>query len=60
MRWPILAAAGVLVMILSLTEVPATVLLSPQHPQPLIPMMMTTTMKENKLVDRCRSRFRSS
>jgi len=38
---PILAAAGVLVMILSLTEVPATVLLSPQHPQPLIPMMMT-------------------
>jgi len=38
--WPILAAAGMLVMILSLTEVPATVLLSPQHPQPLIPMMM--------------------
>jgi ABC-type Fe3+ transport system permease subunit len=38
---PILLASGVLVMILCLTEVPATVLLSPQHPQPLIPMMMT-------------------
>jgi hypothetical protein len=30
-----------LVMILSLTEVPATVLISPQRPQPLIPMLMT-------------------
>jgi ABC-type Fe3+ transport system permease subunit len=39
--WPILAAASGLMMILSLTEVPATVLLSPQHPQPLIPMLMT-------------------
>jgi ABC-type Fe3+ transport system permease subunit len=39
--WPILTAAGVLVMILSLSEAPATVLISPQNPQPLIPMMMT-------------------
>jgi hypothetical protein len=41
MALPILAASGVLVMILSLSEVPATVLISPQRPQPLIPMLMT-------------------
>jgi ABC-type Fe3+ transport system permease subunit/sugar lactone lactonase YvrE len=41
LAWPALAAAGVLVMILALTEVPATVLLSPQRPQPLVPMLMT-------------------
>jgi len=41
LAWPILAAAGLVVMVLSLSEVPATVLISPQRPQPLIPMLMT-------------------
>ena len=35
-----LAASAVLVGVLSLTEVPATVLISPLRPQPLIPMLM--------------------
>jgi ABC-type Fe3+ transport system permease subunit/sugar lactone lactonase YvrE len=39
--WPLLVAAGVLVMALSLTEVPATLLLSPQRPPMLTPMLMT-------------------
>ncbi|HEY8665984.1 MAG TPA: hypothetical protein VIL86_04925 [Tepidisphaeraceae bacterium] len=38
--WPLCAAAGVLVMALSLTEVPATVLLSPQRPPMIIPELM--------------------
>jgi iron(III) transport system permease protein len=41
LAWPILGASAMLVMILSLTEVPATVLISPQRPQPLVPMLMT-------------------
>jgi len=41
LAWPILLAAGVLVMALSLTEVPATLLLSPQRPPMLTPMLMT-------------------
>lgn len=41
LSWPILAAAGVLVMALSLTEVPATLLISPQRPPMLTPMLMT-------------------
>lgn len=41
LAWPGLCGAAVLVMILSLTEVPATVLISPLRPQPLIPMLMT-------------------
>jgi DNA-binding beta-propeller fold protein YncE/ABC-type Fe3+ transport system permease subunit len=39
--WPMCAAAGVLVMILSLTEVPATLLLKPLRPPMLIPILMT-------------------
>jgi DNA-binding beta-propeller fold protein YncE/ABC-type Fe3+ transport system permease subunit len=39
--WPVLVASAVLVVILSLTEVSATVLLSPQRPQMLVPMLMT-------------------
>jgi ABC-type Fe3+ transport system permease subunit/DNA-binding beta-propeller fold protein YncE len=43
--WPMVApiamAAGVLVMTLSLTEVPATVLLAPQRPPTLVPLLMT-------------------
>jgi len=39
--WPVLAAAGVLIMALSLVEVPATVLISPQRPQMMTPLMMT-------------------
>lgn len=39
--WPTLLSAGLLVVALALTEVPATVLLSPQRPQPIIPMLMT-------------------
>jgi sugar lactone lactonase YvrE/ABC-type spermidine/putrescine transport system permease subunit II len=41
LSWPLLLAAGVLVMALSLTEVPATVLMSPQRPPMLTPMLMT-------------------
>jgi ABC-type Fe3+ transport system permease subunit/DNA-binding beta-propeller fold protein YncE len=37
---PIALAAGVLVMVLSLTEVPATVLLAPQRPPVLVPLLM--------------------
>ncbi|HEX2971750.1 MAG TPA: hypothetical protein VHP11_05425, partial [Tepidisphaeraceae bacterium] len=39
--WPILLAGAVLVLLMSMTEVPATVLLSPQRPQMLVPMLMT-------------------
>jgi DNA-binding beta-propeller fold protein YncE/ABC-type glycerol-3-phosphate transport system permease component len=41
LAWPLLAASAVLVTVLSLTEVPATVLISPLRPQPLTPMLMT-------------------
>ncbi len=39
--WPTLLAGGLLVGALSMTEVPATVLLMPQHPQVLTPVLMT-------------------
>ena len=38
---PLLAASALLVAVLSLTEVPATVLISPLRPQPIVPMLMT-------------------
>ena len=41
LAWPLLLAAGVLVMVLGLTEVPATLLISPQRPPMLTPMLMT-------------------
>lgn len=41
LAWPVLLAGGLLVGALSLTEVPATVLLFPQHPQVLTPTLMT-------------------
>jgi ABC-type Fe3+ transport system permease subunit/DNA-binding beta-propeller fold protein YncE len=41
LAWPILGAAAMFIGILSLSEVPATVLLSPQRPQMLVPMLMT-------------------
>ena len=41
LAWPILLAAGVLVMVLALTEVPATLLILPQRPPMLTPMLMT-------------------
>jgi DNA-binding beta-propeller fold protein YncE/ABC-type spermidine/putrescine transport system permease subunit II len=41
LAWPILGASAMFVMILSLSEVPATVLISPQRPQMLVPMLMT-------------------
>jgi ABC-type Fe3+ transport system permease subunit len=40
LAWPMLVASALLVGVLSLTEVPATVLISPLRPQPLIPMLM--------------------
>lgn len=40
LAWPVLAASAILVGVLALTEVPATVLISPLRPQPLIPMLM--------------------
>jgi len=41
LAWPLLVAAAVCVLTLAITEVPATVLLSPQRPQMLTPEMMT-------------------
>ncbi len=41
LAWPVLLAGGLLVGALSLTEVPATVLLMPQNPQVLTPTLMT-------------------
>ena len=41
LAWPILGAASMFVLILSLSEVPATVLIAPSHPQVLTPMLMT-------------------
>jgi ABC-type Fe3+ transport system permease subunit len=38
--WPVLLACGILVMVLSMTEVSASVLLSPQRPQMLVPTLM--------------------
>jgi len=38
--WPMLAAASVLVVILSITEVGASVLLAPQRPPMMVPMLM--------------------
>jgi len=40
LAWPTLLAASILIAALSLTEVPATVLISPQHPQVLTPLLM--------------------
>jgi len=41
LAWPALAAATVLVAVLTLSEVPATMLLQPLRPQPIVPMLMT-------------------
>ena len=41
LAWPTLLAGGLLVGALSMTEVPATVLIFPQHPQVLTPQLMT-------------------
>lgn len=41
LTWPILLASAALVMALSLTEVPATVLLYPMRPQAFTPMLMS-------------------
>jgi ABC-type Fe3+ transport system permease subunit len=39
--WPIIAAAGLATGLLAMTEVPANLILSPQNPPMLTPMMMT-------------------
>lgn len=41
LAWPSLLAAALLVMVLSVTEVPATVLISPLRPEPIVPKLMT-------------------
>ena len=41
LAWPTLLAGGLVVGALSMTEVPATVLLMPEHPQVLTPTLMT-------------------
>ena len=41
LAWPTLLAGGLIVGALSLTEVPATVLIFPQNPQVLTPTLMT-------------------
>jgi ABC-type Fe3+ transport system permease subunit/sugar lactone lactonase YvrE len=40
LAWPMVAACGVLVMLLSMTEVPATILLNPLRPQVFVPQLM--------------------
>jgi ABC-type Fe3+ transport system permease subunit len=51
--WPVCVAAGVLVMVLSLSEVPATVLLSPVRPPMLVPMLMTWvhTLRSDDMIE---------
>src|SRR5205807_7465708 len=53
LAWPIALAAGVLVMVLSLTEVPATILLAPQRPQMLVPWLMTWvhTLRSDDMIE---------
>ncbi|MDB5294115.1 MAG: pknD 3 [Phycisphaerales bacterium] len=41
LAWPLVLGAGVLVLVLSLTEVPATVLAAPHRPPQIVPMLMT-------------------
>ena len=41
LAWPLLLGGALLVLILSLTEVPATVLATPHRPPQLVPMLMT-------------------
>ncbi|CAN5404523.1 hypothetical protein BH09PLA1_BH09PLA1_01170 [soil metagenome] len=41
LAWPLLGASALFVTALSLSEVPATVLLAPQRPQMLVPLLMT-------------------
>jgi ABC-type Fe3+ transport system permease subunit len=41
LAWPLVLGAGVLILVLSLTEVPATVLAAPFRPPQIIPMLMT-------------------
>src|SRR5947208_10409665 len=40
LAWPLCAAAGVLVMILALGEVSATVLLAPERPPMIVPLLV--------------------
>lgn len=39
--WPVIAAAGLVTGLLAMTEVPANLILSPQNPPMITPMMMT-------------------
>lgn len=41
LAWPVMAASALLILVLSLTEVPATVLAAPFHPPQIVPMLMT-------------------
>jgi ABC-type Fe3+ transport system permease subunit/DNA-binding beta-propeller fold protein YncE len=41
LAWPLVAACGVLVMLLAMTEVPATIILFPLRPPVLTPQLMT-------------------
>ncbi len=41
LAWPLLGASALFVTALALSEVPATVLLAPQQPQMLVPVLMT-------------------
>src|SRR3982751_2255155 len=53
MGWPVVAACGVLVMLLSMTEVPATVLLNPLRPQVFVPQLMTWvhTLRDDDMLE---------
>jgi ABC-type Fe3+ transport system permease subunit len=41
LAWPLVVGAALLVLVLSLTEVPATVLAAPHRPPQIVPMLMT-------------------
>jgi hypothetical protein len=41
LAWPLIVGSALLVLVLSLTEVPATVLATPHNPPQIIPMLMT-------------------
>jgi hypothetical protein len=41
LAWPLLGASALFVAALALSEVPATVLLAPQQPQMIVPLLMT-------------------
>lgn len=55
LAWPLLLASAVLVAVLSLTEVPATVLISPLRPEPVVPKLMAWVhiLENDPMIEAC-------